>query len=130
MAASGSGPPEKVPRTGSLHAMYAELLGGDQECGSSDNSSSASLQLNFYLSEPVIAQSGQPLVYWQNNKSRFPALAQAARTYLCAPCTSVDSERLFSTAGNIIDEKRNKLSAKNAEMLIFIKKNLPLMLKK
>ncbi|XP_023805814.1 zinc finger BED domain-containing protein 4-like [Oryzias latipes] len=130
LAASGSGPPEKVPRTGSLHAMYAELLGGDQECGSSENTSSASLQLNFYLSEPVIAQSGQPLVYWQNNKSRFPTLAQAARTYLCAPCTSVDSERLLSKAGNIIDEKRNKLSAKNAEMLIFIKKNLPLMLKK
>ncbi|KAB5526077.1 hypothetical protein PHYPO_G00147550 [Pangasianodon hypophthalmus] len=130
LAESGTEPPEKVPRTGSLHAMYAELLDGDREHGGSDISSSVSLQLNLYLSEPVIPQSGQPLVFWQNNKSRFPALAQAARTYLCAPCTSVDSERLFSTAGNIIDEKRNKLSAKNAEMLIFIKKNLPLMLKK
>jgi len=109
--------------------MYTELLGGDQECGGSDNSS-VSFQINLYLSEPVITQSRQPLVYWQNNKSCFPALAQAGRNYLCSPCTSVHTEWLFSRAGNIIDEKRNKLSAKNDdEMLIFIKKNLPLMLK-
>ena len=67
---------------------------------------------------------------WQNNKTRFPALTKAAQAYLCAPCTSVDSERLFSTARNIVDEKRNKMSGKIAEMLIFLKKNLPLMLKK
>lgn len=44
--------------------------------------------------------------------------------------TSVDSERLFSTAANVVDEKRNRLTSKNAEMLIFLDKNLALMLKK
>ncbi|XP_035984217.1 zinc finger BED domain-containing protein 4-like [Fundulus heteroclitus] len=130
LEATGSEPPEKVPRAGSLNAMYAELLDEDGEHGGGDISSSTSSQMNLYLSEPVIPRSGQPLVFWRDNKSRFPALAQAAQDYLCAPCTSVDSERLFSTAGNIVDEKRNKLSAKNAEMLIFLKKNLPLMLNK
>lgn len=142
LAASGSsGPPQKVPRTG-LNAMYAELLAedGEHEHEAADNAISS--QINLYLSEPVIIcdVSGeeqpeqqpeqQPLAFWKTNTSRFPALAQAARSYLCAPCTSVDSERLFSTAGLIIDEKRNRLTAKNAEMLIFTKVNLPFMLLK
>lgn len=73
-------------------------------------------------------RSGQPLAYWQANKGRFPALAQTARAYLYSPCTSVDSERLFSTAANVIDDKRNRLTSKNAEMLIVIKRNLPFMI--
>lgn len=40
LAASGSKPSEKVPRNGSLNAMYAELLDGDRERGGSDISSS------------------------------------------------------------------------------------------
>lgn len=142
LAASGSsGPPQKVPRTG-LNAMYAELLAEDGEHEHEAAGNAISSQINLYLSEPVIIcdDSGeeqpeqqtkqQPLAFWKTNKSRFPALAQAARSYLCAPCTSVDSERLFSTAGLIIDEKRNRLTAKNAEMLIFTKVNLPFMLLK
>lgn len=41
-----------------------------------------------------------------------------------------DSERLFSAASHVIDEKRNRLSCETAEKLLFIKKNLPLFLKK
>ncbi|KAF3850520.1 hypothetical protein F7725_012292, partial [Dissostichus mawsoni] len=103
--ASGSEPPEKVPRAGSLQAMYEELLDEDVEHGAGSNDSSQyASQMNLYLSEPLLPRSGQPLAFWQDNKSRFPALAEAARAYLCAPCTSVDSERLFSTAANV--EKR------------------------
>ncbi|KAJ4945978.1 hypothetical protein JOQ06_023656 [Pogonophryne albipinna] len=126
--ASGSEPPEKLPRAGTLQAMYEELLDGDVEHGAGSNDSSQyASQMNLYLSEPLLPRSGQPLAFWQDNKSRFPALAEAARAYLSAPCTSVDSERLFSTAANVGDEKRNRLTSKNAEMLIFINKNLPLM---
>ena len=36
---------------------------------------------------------------------------------------SVASERLFSTAGDIYDEKRNWSAPERAEMLLFIMKN-------
>lgn len=71
-------------------------------------------------------RSENALVYWRINKDHFPALARA---YLSAPCTSVESERLFSLAGNVIDERRNRVSGDKAEMLLFVKKILPLMLK-
>ncbi|GAA6110931.1 zinc finger BED domain-containing protein 4-like [Tachysurus ichikawai] len=74
--------------------------------------------------------SDNPLVYWKNNHGHFPDLAKLARKYLSAPCTSTDSERLFSAAAHVLDEKRNRLDCDKAEKLLFIKKNLPLYLKK
>lgn len=49
--------------------------------------------------------------------------------YLCTPFTSVESERLFSTVSSVLDEKRSRLTAERAEMLAFLSKNLPDMLK-
>ena len=106
--------------------------------------SPASVQLHRYLSEPHIKikrmkrseekeedegkqQVNYVLKYWKENKTHYPALARLAQAYLSAPCTSVDSERLFSLASNVIDEKRNRLSGEKAKMLLFVKKNLPLM---
>ncbi|KAF3840380.1 hypothetical protein F7725_019097 [Dissostichus mawsoni] len=39
---------------------------------------------------------------------------QLEARFLCAPCTSVDSERLFSAVSNVLDEKRNRLSPDRA----------------
>lgn len=127
-AASGFEPPHKVPWTG-LHAMYADLLAedGQNEAATADINA-ASSQIFLYLLEPVIPDKKQPLDFWKANEGRFPALAQAAQSYLCSPCTSVDSERIFITAGLIMDDKRSRLTAKNVEMLIFGKVNLPFML--
>ncbi|KAK0138931.1 Zinc finger BED domain-containing protein 4 [Merluccius polli] len=117
---------DKSPPACSLQAMFDELV--EEDAGQTDEEVMIVSQVNQYLAEPVMPCSGQPLAYWQANKGRFPTLAQAARAYLCSPCTSVDSERLFSTAANVIDDKRNRLTSKNAEMLIVIKRNLPLMI--
>jgi hypothetical protein len=59
------------------------------------------------------------------NESRFPALAGVVRRYLGAPYTSVASERLFSSANHIFTDQRNRLAAGRAEMIVFLKRNLP-----
>ena len=68
-----------------------------------------------------------PLLYWRENASRKPMLASLARKYLSAPSGSVALERLFSTAADIADEKRNRLATEKVEMLLFLKKNLQLL---
>lgn len=107
--------------------MFDEVLKKREELGGVITS--ALLQIQTYMTEQIIPRSENPFHYWAVNKLRFPALAATASAFLSAPCTSVESERLFSTASNILDERRNRLKAERAEMLIFLKKNLPMMIK-
>ncbi|XP_057181378.1 zinc finger BED domain-containing protein 4-like [Triplophysa rosa] len=117
------------PHTSSLSDMFEEIL-QEKIPNVLQRTSSTAQQLDCYLSDVPIPRSNNPLEYWRNNQSRFPDLAQMARRYLSAPSTSTDSERLFSAASHITDEKRNRLSCEKAEKLLFIKKNLPFFLKK
>ena len=60
------------------------------------------------------------LQWWKKNAERFPTIAKVAKRYLCIPATSVPAERVFSTAGLIINEKRSSLLPENSDMLIFL----------
>jgi len=51
-------------------------------------------------------------------------LSEIAIEYLTPPPTSVDVERLFSIAGQIVSDKRNKLNPINAEKILFLRENL------
>ncbi|XP_041641811.1 zinc finger BED domain-containing protein 4-like [Cheilinus undulatus] len=113
----------------SLSDMFYEIL---QESAPNNRqmTSSTAQQLDGYLSEAPIPRSDNPLAYRRNNQGHFSDLAKMAHKDLSAPCTSTDSERLFSAAAHVLDEKRNRLHCDKAEKLLFIKKNLPLYLKK
>src|SRR5678816_2395036 len=63
--------------------------------------------------------------WWKVKQNVYPRLSKLARKYLACPPTSVPSERVFSNAGLIYDEKRNRLSAGKAEKLMFLKHNIP-----
>jgi len=47
-----------------------------------------------------------------------------AKRYLGVVATSVPSEQLFSTAGNVVTAKRSALDPKNVEKLVFLCENL------
>lgn len=100
--------PKALPSS-SLQQMHEEILKDTSGSDAYSESDSAAPEMNLYLSEPVIPRSAEPLVFWEKNKGRFPTLAEAARVYLSAPSTSADSERLFSTAAHVLNEKRNRL---------------------
>ncbi|XP_059415467.1 zinc finger BED domain-containing protein 4-like [Carassius carassius] len=130
--------PHKAPRLeaqpdsrkSSLKGLFEEILQEhDEEHGASSTSTQVQNQIQTYLTEQTVPRSDSPFQYWEVNQISFPTLAATAAKFLFAPCTSVDSERLFSVASNIIDARRNRLGGERAEMLIFLKKNLPLLLK-
>ncbi|XP_065109329.1 zinc finger BED domain-containing protein 4-like [Paramisgurnus dabryanus] len=113
-----------------LGNMFKEILEESTvESVPQSTTTNACIEIHTYLIEPTIQRSDNALLYWKVNKLRFPCLAATATKFLSAPSTSVESERLFSSASIIIDERRNSLSAEKAEMLIFLKKNLPTMFK-
>jgi hypothetical protein len=60
----------------------------------------------------------------KTEQHNFPLLAQCARKYLCILASSAPSERLFSTSGSLVTAKRNCLSPKNVEMMVYLMENL------
>ena len=88
-----------------------------------DIASSAS-ELDKYLNDPLIDyKTGDPYNWRGQHHKEFPTLAILARRFLSAPATSVPSERLFSAAGDLYDEKRNRLLPHLSEELLFIQNN-------
>lgn len=78
-------------------------------------------EIDSYLQEPVIEYSDDRdclLRYWK--ESSYLTLKEVALKFLCAPPSSVESERVFSGLGNVYTDKRNRLSADHAHMQLFL----------
>jgi hAT family C-terminal dimerisation region len=85
-------------------------------------------EVERYLTEPLKQRCDpleDPVVYWKQRALGFPLVSKVARKYLATPPSSVSSERMFSTAGDVATEKRSCLLPKHTEMLLFLAKNLP-----
>ena len=65
-----------------------------------------------------------PLEFFRINKSSFPLLCKIVKHLFCITASSVPSECLFSHAGQICTDLRNRLDSDNIEFLLFIKENL------
>ncbi|XP_078022850.1 zinc finger BED domain-containing protein 4-like [Epinephelus lanceolatus] len=124
-----SEPAEKTPRTedagSSLGSIFHEILEENRAAAgpSEQITPGALLEIESYFSEALLERKNNPLHYWGVNRAPFPTLATTAAEFLCAPCTSVESERLFNTASLIV-ETRSRLTAQHAEMLIFLEKKI------
>lgn len=60
----------------------------------------------------------EPLAFWKENESRFPAIASLARDYLAIPASGAGVERLFNTARDICHYRRGSLKAETIEELM------------
>ena len=83
-------------------------------------------EFNKYIGLPLLKRECDPFAWWRNAvaSGEFKYLARAARKYLSAPSSSIESERLFSTGGHVYTAPRNRLLPQNAERLLFCNYNL------
>lgn len=58
------------------------------------------------------------LIWW--GESQFVALKTVAYSILCISASSSESERVFSTTGRLISERRSQLSPETVNMMIFM----------
>ena len=65
-----------------------------------------------------------PLDFYHNNIRLFPNLAKIAKIFYTLPATSVPSEALFSQAGLIQTDIRNRLGPLLLEKLVFLKQTI------
>jgi hypothetical protein len=102
-----------------LDLLDADLQAGTVVCVER----SAADEVADYLRQQNIQRQLCPLQWWKLHQKDYPRIAAIAMQYLSGPSTSVPSERLFSSAGDLYSDSRNRLSAHLAEMLLFIKNN-------
>jgi hypothetical protein len=81
-------------------------------------------EINLYESSHVeVGEFTDPLLYFKNNISVMLVLTKVVKMIFAAPASSVPSESLFSIAGQLITDKRNRLRPSLAESLLFLKEN-------
>lgn len=96
------------------------------ETSCSTPTSSATIQVKQYLEMPLLHRKENPLDFWKKHSQTFPILCKLALKFLCVPATSVPSERVFSKAGFLCNQRRNRLAPKKLDEIIFLNKNIAL----
>ena len=84
----------------------------------------AEMEVQKYREAAVVLMKDDPLIFWKNNEKEYPCLSTVAQDYLVVQATSVASERVFSTAGDIVCATRSCLSPDVVDSLILLKKNM------
>ena len=82
------------------------------------------VELTNYLKEPLLNRKEDPLLWWSQRTASYAHLHQLARRHLGVPATSVPSERLFSTAGEVISRRRSGLKPEIVNDILFLNKSL------
>ena len=109
----------------SLLSTVVTMMASDEESTLSEESQVDTFGMTSYRKEPNVPlytpnnERNNPLQYWKDNEKSKKILSVLAQKYLSAPAGSVASERLFSTASLIADDRRNRLLPEKVEMLLF-----------
>jgi hypothetical protein len=65
------------------------------------------------------AEEYNPLSFWKTKQASYPVLAKVAARILATPATSGAVEREFSFTGNVITQKRSRLSPDTVNDIVF-----------
>ncbi|KAG8012278.1 hypothetical protein GBF38_019969 [Nibea albiflora] len=109
------GPSTQSLRRAVLLSSISEALEGDNR------------RARTVIREPVIFHVERVAYdWWKHNSHRFTRLSALARQNSC-PHSSMASQRVFRTIGNIYGDRQSSLKGKNAEKLCFLYYNQPLL---
>ena len=116
-------PPSKRPKQSS--GAVSKLLGDLFEVSASAPlySEAVTKEMELYKTEQLLELDSDPLQWWHERMSIYPIMCKLAQKTFSFVATSVPSERLFSSAGNVITEKRSCLTPEHADQLIFLFEN-------
>jgi hypothetical protein len=90
---------------------------------SKDDDATATDQLWLYEHEPYSQMSikDSPIEYWISKRSIWPQLAQMALDIYATPAMSDEPERVFSTTGNLLSQRRRHITGEGVEQMICLR---------
>lgn len=85
-------------------------------------------EMDTYLQTSPEPEGTDILKWWKYHMHLYPKLSALARDYFSSMASSVESERCFSIAGNLITDRRNRMNAVTARARMCLNswnRNLP-----
>ena len=77
----------------------------------------------YFGATHIIDDKVDPVIFWVQQDKNYPLLSTVAKDVLFIPGSSAPVECVFSTAGESTCGKRNRLSDKNLEREVLLRKN-------
>lgn len=116
--------PATARGSSSLWATFDSEVDSRAQGAPADNDEVIRAQVVKYLRMNNAPRTTEPIGWWISvGKELYPRIYEVAKKVLVIPATSVPSERVFSTAGEVLSKKRCSLADDNASALIFLKEN-------
>lgn len=81
------------------------------------------LALYFDPGMAAVSPTEDPVAWWQQKVTKYPVLSKLAVLLLSVPASTAEVERLFSTAGFIVDELRTALGQHRVNKIVTLKRN-------
>jgi len=80
-------------------------------------------ELSDYVNMKV-SKDAEMIDFWRENHAVLPHLYKVACRVLCVPASSAASERMFSTAGRLLEKRRTNLNPESTNALLFLHSNM------
>lgn len=82
------------------------------------------LEIIQYQKEKPLSLTGNPLEWWKKHEIYYAILSHLAKLYFGISATSVPSERVFSSAGDLITAQRATLKPEYIDMTVSLQKKI------
>ncbi|CAK1584794.1 unnamed protein product [Parnassius mnemosyne] len=86
-------------------------------------STKAMEEIDMYTKEGIITRADCPLNWWRERKALYPTLYLLFIKSCNIVVTSVPCERAFSKSGNLISDRRTRLTSSKVSQIMFLKSN-------
>jgi hypothetical protein len=83
----------------------------------------AIMEVQRYVEDELLNRKNDPLEWWNKSSHLYPHLSKLVITFCCCLGTSVPCERIFSKGGNILSDRRTRLSSNKVKQLLFLNVN-------
>ena len=121
-SASSSGPATATPSTSSIWQRFENVR--NQHNTNASLNETAERILDNYFELHLEDRKVDPILWWQQKSLAMPHLFKLSKKVLMIPATSVPSERIFSKAGLLCNDRRNRLTPKHVNEILFLNLNL------
>ena len=124
-AATEPEPSEPSSKKRKLAKFFEDVIGPSEQSHSLSPEDIAENEIRKYEAEDLLSLENQePLKWWKAREHQLKYLSCVVKQVFCITASSVPSERLFSSAGNLVNEKRSCLSPENVDCLLFLYENM------